>query len=438
MPSFTTTVEQAIHAAIATARTIGQSTAEVMHILLEILEDPDARALVQTVIDDMSVIDFRTSLGAMIRSEAPVPRPKLAKEAIPSAAFQRVVQRAAVASQSEGRQEVTGADILQSILTEWQNLPGDITVFLSNAGLTHQRVVAVRSGTALPPVDPAPAPAKAMPPSTPSSAKTVAPKPLIQDWTGPKDNPQNPLSLQATNLNGHINYVDPPLGVSFPSPAVPDPVTQLNVIRSGKGTNATLKNAVFSRSQNTCHFCGLRSKKYMEIVAPLSAATTDAMLLACTFCAQVAALDLVSSQRSGVLVYLPEFGQAELNAYARIIYVCRISQGPSAKAAQRILGLLMTRRDAAQKRFGTNDPYDLASMVAGCTTQDERSALLKRLDGIRLFPLDRRIIKDAELEFNQFPQILAYWRSKEGPFGGLTPPQMDLRQFEAKVTNITG
>ena len=47
----------------------------------------------------------------------------------------------------------------------------------------------------------------------------------------------------------------------------------------------------------------------------------------------------------------------------------------------------------------------------------------EKLKGLRLFPLDRRIIKEQDLEFNQFPQILAYWRSKDGPFGGKVPSQ---------------
>mgnify|MGYP000275845136 CR=1 FL=1 len=34
---------------------------------------------------------------------------------------------------------------------------------------------------------------------------------------------------------------------------------------------------------------------------------------------------------------------------------------------------------------------------------------------------NRRIIKEGDLEFNQFPQILAYWRSKDGPFGDVPP-----------------
>ena len=30
-------------------------------------------------------------------------------------------------------------------------------------------------------------------------------------------------------------------------------------------------------------------------------------------------------------------------------------------------------------------------------------------------------LEQSDLEFNQFPQILAYWRSKDGPFGGKVP-----------------
>jgi intracellular multiplication protein IcmJ len=56
----------------------------------------------------------------------------------------------------------------------------------------------------------------------------------------------------------------------------------------------------------------------------------------------------------------------------------------------------------------------------------------KKLEGIRLFPLDRRIIKEGDLEFNQFPQILAYWRSKDGPFGGKVPNKW--KNFYAEIS----
>ena len=83
---------------------------------------------------------------------------------------------------------------------------------------------------------------------------------------------------------------------------------------------------------------------------------------------------------------------------------------------------LMKRRDDVKTRLGTDDPYILSIILRDYLGDKHYYYRSKKLDGIRLFPLDRRIIKEADLEFNQFPQILAYWRSKDGPFGGKTPP----------------
>ena len=81
----------------------------------------------------------------------------------------------------------------------------------------------------------------------------------------------------------------------------------------------------------------------------------------------------------------------------------------------------MTRRDDVRNRVGTDDPYVLAQVFKDYIGPRHYAERRKKLDGVRLFPLDRRIIKEQDLEFNQFPQILAYWRSKAGPFGGKVP-----------------
>ncbi|MBI1302129.1 MAG: hypothetical protein GC137_10835 [Alphaproteobacteria bacterium] len=125
--------------------------------------------------------------------------------------------------------------------------------------------------------------------------------------------------------------------------------------------------------------------------------------------------------RSGVLLWLPEIPQADLHHIARAIYVARISQGPVADAARKSLDAIMYRRQSIKDRIGTDDPYILATVLQDYLTRAHYQRREKKLDGIRLFPLDRRIIKESDLEFNQFPQILAYWRSKDGPFGGKTP-----------------
>lgn len=187
---------------------------------------------------------------------------------------------------------------------------------------------------------------------------------------------------------------------------------------------AELRQKVLDRDNHTCAACGFRSLKYQDVhFLNHNAGDTrmDNLGTVCIFCHQVFNLDNVAPMRSGVLVWLPEITQAELHNIARAIYVARISQGPVADAARRALEVLMKRREEARNRIGTDDPYILAMVLRDYLTDRHYEARSAKLKGVRLFPLDRRIIKEADLEFNQFPQILAYWRSKDGPFSGKMP-----------------
>ena len=83
----------------------------------------------------------------------------------------------------------------------------------------------------------------------------------------------------------------------------------------------------------------------------------------------------------------------------------------------------MARRDDAMARLATHDPFFLATVLRDFLGPKHYAARSEKLDGIRLFPLDRRNISEGDLKFNQFPQILAYWRSKDGPFGNYQPSQ---------------
>lgn len=185
-----------------------------------------------------------------------------------------------------------------------------------------------------------------------------------------------------------------------------------------------IKKAVLERDDQTCQCCGFRSEKYQEVhfidqnrqnVAMTNLATT------CIFCHQCFNLDLANAMRSGVLIWLPEISQTDLHQIMRAVYVARISQGPMAEAARATLDALMARRDEARRRIQTDDPYVLASVLKDFLTGRYYAERSEKLDGIRLLPLDRRLIRETDLEFNQFPQILAYWRSKDGPFGDRAP-----------------
>ena len=187
-----------------------------------------------------------------------------------------------------------------------------------------------------------------------------------------------------------------------------------------------LKQKILERDNFTCRCCGFKASKYQNIHFinnDHSDHSEDNLATTCIFCHQCFNLETVNNMRSGVLLWLPEIEQRRLHHIARAIYVARISQGPVAEAARKALDSLMARREEVKSRISTDDPYILATVLEDYVGPKHYHARTKKLEGVRLFPLDRRIIKEAELEFNQFPQILAYWRSKDGAFGGKTPQQ---------------
>lgn len=149
----------------------------------------------------------------------------------------------------------------------------------------------------------------------------------------------------------------------------------------------------------------------------------DNLVTSCIFCQQCFDLEKADQMNSGVLIWLPEIGQAELNHIARSIYVAQISQGSMADAARAAKEALMARREDAKARLATDNPFFLATILRDFLGPKHYAGRTEKLDGVRLFPLDRRNISEGDLKFNQFPQILAYWRSKDGPFGNLPPSQ---------------
>jgi len=193
-----------------------------------------------------------------------------------------------------------------------------------------------------------------------------------------------------------------------------------------EGLSAEVKQKILEKDNHTCRFCGFKAKKYQEIHyidGNHQNLRTDNLATACIYCHQCFDLEKVAQMRSGMLIWLPEIDQGTLNHIARAIFVSRISQGSMAETATEALNILRERRQQAQSRIHTDDPFVLSIVMRDFLTSKHYNMRENKLEGIRLLPLDRRIIKEGDLEFNQFPQILAYWRSKAGPFGEKVPNQ---------------
>ncbi len=199
-------------------------------------------------------------------------------------------------------------------------------------------------------------------------------------------------------------------------------------------TTDELKTKVFERDDHTCRFCGFHALKYQEVcfIGKKDTVALENYATACLFCHQCFHVDKIDRMQSGAVIWLPEISQADLNNICRAIYVARISRGPMADAARDAMEALLARKEEAVKRLGTDSPKILTTILQDFLEVSEYKQRQNKLKGFRILPLDRRIIKEGELEFNQFPQILAYWRSKEGPFGEIPPRNWPTMFFAAK------
>ncbi|MEE3072311.1 MAG: Clp protease N-terminal domain-containing protein, partial [Pseudomonadota bacterium] len=117
MPSFSNTLEQAIHSALALANARAHEFATLEHLLLALVDEPDAARVMRAC--NVDIEDLRRSLLDYIDEDlANLVTEIDGSEAVPTAAFQRVIQRAAIHVQSSGRTEVTGANVLVAIFAE--------------------------------------------------------------------------------------------------------------------------------------------------------------------------------------------------------------------------------------------------------------------------------------------------------------------------------
>jgi ATP-dependent Clp protease ATP-binding subunit ClpA len=137
VPSFSSTLEKAIHGALALANARRHELATLEHLLLSLLDETDAARVMQACNVDLDVL--RKTLEDFIDDDlATLVTSIEGSEAVPTAAFQRVIQRAAIHVQSSGRNEVTGANVLVAIFAERES---NAAYFLQEQDMTRYDAV---------------------------------------------------------------------------------------------------------------------------------------------------------------------------------------------------------------------------------------------------------------------------------------------------------
>ncbi len=203
MPSFSSTLEAAIHNALGHANERKHELATLEHLLLALLDEPDAARVMKACGVDLDKL--RKTVVAFLDEELDALISDIeGSEAAPTTGFQRVIQRAAIHVQSSGRSEVTGANVLVAIFAERES---HAAYFLQEQDMTrYDAVNYISHGVAKDPSYGEPRPVK--------GAEATQETRAQQGQTGGKEAEETALQKYCVDLNekSRRGSVDPLIG----------------------------------------------------------------------------------------------------------------------------------------------------------------------------------------------------------------------------------
>jgi len=109
-------LEQTLHRALSIASEYRHEFATLEHLLLSLVDDPDAVAVLRACEVDLD--KARIEIADFLLNELDLPTLDGLEDPKPTSGFQRVIQRSIIHVQSSGREEVTGANVLVALFSE--------------------------------------------------------------------------------------------------------------------------------------------------------------------------------------------------------------------------------------------------------------------------------------------------------------------------------
>jgi ATP-dependent Clp protease ATP-binding subunit ClpA len=134
-PRFSAELELTLRRALAYANERKHEYSTLEHLLLALIDDVDASAVMKACKVDLGALKERlvsyidNDLKRLVIDDV---------ESRPTAAFQRVIQRAVIHVQSAGREEATGANLLVAIFAERES---PAAYFLHEQGMTRDDAI---------------------------------------------------------------------------------------------------------------------------------------------------------------------------------------------------------------------------------------------------------------------------------------------------------
>lgn len=159
---------------------------------------------------------------------------------------------------------------------------------------------------------------------------------------------------------------------------------------------------VLMRDEYKCQFCGFQAHEHQEIVnldGNFRNNKISNMATACVYCTQCFFLESigVGGFGGGIVIYLPEFSQAELNSMCHVLF-CAISNNSGFKnTAQNIYLNFKLRSGMVEAKFGegSSDPANFGHLLIDAQhIGDEKLGKMK--EGLRLLPSRARFRTQIE------------------------------------------
>ena len=192
MASFSPVLEETIHRALTYATDRKHELATLEHLLLALLDDSDAAAVITAC--DVDVQALKTDVIQYLDDDLESLVVEDFEEARPTAGFHRVIQRAVIHVQSSGREEVTGANALVALFAERES---HAVYFLQERDMTrYDAVNYISHGISK------------------SGAPSVTKRPAGTEGDGEDAKSQDPLDAYCVNLNEKARGgdIDPLIG----------------------------------------------------------------------------------------------------------------------------------------------------------------------------------------------------------------------------------
>jgi ATP-dependent Clp protease ATP-binding subunit ClpA len=204
VPTFSQSLEKALHQALTLANERHHEYATLEHLLLALIDDADAAAVMGAC--NVNLDQLRSIVTQYVDNELQNLVTGFNDDSKPTSGFQRVIQRAVIHVQSSGRDEVTGANVLVAIFAERES---HAAYFLQEQEMTrYDAVNFISHGIAKRPGSMEPRPiAGAEEPDTDRHAGG-------EPEDGPKKKAQDALTAYCVNLNDKAKSgkIDPLIG----------------------------------------------------------------------------------------------------------------------------------------------------------------------------------------------------------------------------------